>query len=68
MQLASRYFADRRTDAGAAKQGVIYVLPSDGSLNDMASYARTRDAAKTIAARELHADNPEAGTVAIEGK
>ena len=43
------------------------VLRSDGSLSDMASYARARDAAKTIAARELQADNPEAPTVAIEG-
>jgi hypothetical protein len=33
----------------------------------LASYARARDAAKTIAARELQADNPEAPTVAIEG-
>jgi hypothetical protein len=33
----------------------------------MASYARTGDAAKTIAARELQPDNPEAGTVAIAG-
>jgi hypothetical protein len=47
---------------------MVHVLRSDGSLNDIASCARTRDAAKTIAARELHADNPEAGTVAIEGK
>ena len=34
---------------------------------DMASYVRARDAAKTIEARELQADNPEAPTVAIEG-
>ena len=46
---------------------MVHVLRSDGSLNDMASYARTRDAAKTIAARELQAGNPEAGTVTIEG-
>ena len=44
---------------------MVHVLRSDGSLNDMASYARTRDAAKTIATRELQADNPEAETVAI---
>ena len=46
---------------------MVHVLRSDGSLNDMASYASARDAEQTIAARELHADNREAGTVAIEG-
>ena len=45
--------------------GMWRVLRSDGSLSDMASYARARDAAKTIAAREV--DYPVAEIAAANG-
>ena len=53
--------------AGRRYPGMCRVFRSDGSPSDMASCALARDASKTIAARELRADNPETGTVAIEG-